>query len=82
VVTELPAEAVHLKIALLILAYTREPTHMYCDGPSRPLWKKITAKHWELLEHAQQLLFFFSEKKQHVLAKLDTYRLVKFKGLL
>ena len=82
VVSELPATAVHLKIALLICAYTREPTHMYCDGPSRPLWKKITAKHWELLEHAQQLLFFFSEKKQHVLAKLDTYRLVKFKGLL
>ena len=82
VVTELPAEAVHLKITLLILAYTREPTHAYCDGPSRPLWKAIIAKHRELLEHAQQLLFFFSEKKKDDLAKVDTYQLVKFKGLL
>ena len=64
VVTELPEDAAHMKIAIMVQAYCRPPKFGYCDSPERPLWKTICAKHKQVFSAAQRLLFFFFVRRQ------------------
>ena len=82
VVTEVPAEAAHMRIALLVQAYCCPPKFQFCDGPNRQLWKLVATKHANLLVHAQALLFFFSDTKREELSKLTPFDRIRFLGNL
>ena len=82
VVTELPIEAAHMRVALFVHAYCQEPKEQYCDSPSRPNWKLVVTRFRPMFDSAQNLLRFFTEDKKQQLEKFTAFDRIRFLGNL
>ena len=86
VVTEtVPIDKPHMRVAPVVLAYCTTPKNQYCESPSKPLWKSILEKHKDLLEHAEDLLCFYTDanaKKKLPWVKVTPFDKIRFLGNL
>ena len=82
VVTELPADAPHMRVALLIAAYCTIPKSLFCDSPDRSKWKQILKNKSVCFDLAERMLWFFSDTKRGILEQLSLFERLRFLGNL